>query len=59
MVGTRRSNSIQRAWSLSIGRLPHFSRDMVSVAKPDIVDEVEASDWVPYTDDGNSVRTYP
>ncbi|TVY91936.1 Nitrogen assimilation transcription factor [Lachnellula willkommii] len=44
--------SLDQAWSLSIGRLPHFSRDMVLVAKPDIVDEVEASDWVPYTDDG-------
>ncbi|TVY34716.1 Nitrogen assimilation transcription factor [Lachnellula occidentalis] len=44
--------SLDQAWSLSIGRLPQFSRDLLLVTKPDIVDEVEASDWVPYTDDG-------
>ncbi|TVY43752.1 Nitrogen assimilation transcription factor [Lachnellula subtilissima] len=44
--------SLDQAWSLSIGRLPQFSRDLVLVTKPNIVDEVEASDWVPYTDDG-------
>ncbi|TVY75969.1 Nitrogen assimilation transcription factor nit-4 [Lachnellula suecica] len=44
--------SLDQAWSLSIGRLPHFSRDTKLVTKPAIIDEVEASEWVPYTDDG-------
>jgi hypothetical protein len=46
------SNSISRAWSLSIGRLPHFSRDTKLATKPAIVDHVESSAWIPYTDDG-------
>lgn len=41
-----------RAWSLSIGRLPRFSRDTKLVSKPGVVDHIERSAWMPYTDDG-------
>jgi hypothetical protein len=41
-----------RAWSLNIGRIPHFSRAASLVAKPSIIVEVESSEWVPYTDQG-------
>jgi hypothetical protein len=44
--------TLSRAWSLSIGRLPHFSRDTKLATKPAIVDHVESSAWIPYTDDG-------
>lgn len=44
--------SLDQAWSLSIGRLPHFSRDTKLATKPAIVDHVESSAWIPYTDDG-------
>src|SRR4051794_11927176 len=44
-----------RCWSLSIGKLPHFSRDIKLVAKPAIVDHIEASPWIPYTDDGDGL----
>ncbi|RDW66969.1 hypothetical protein BP5796_09718 [Coleophoma crateriformis] len=44
--------SLDQAWSLSIGRLPRFSKDTNLVAKPDIIDHVERSSWIPYTDDG-------
>jgi len=27
------------------------------VTKPQIIEEVEAADWVPYTDDGNSIQS--
>jgi hypothetical protein len=47
------------AWSISIGGLPHFSRDIKLVTKPQIIEEVEATDWVPYTDDGNSIQRLP
>lgn len=42
-----------RAWSVCVGRLPHFSKDTKLMAKPAIVDQVERSSWVPYTDDGD------
>lgn len=35
--------------------MPHFSRDMTPVSKPAIVDHVEASPWIPYTDDGDGL----
>ncbi|KAH8790390.1 fungal-specific transcription factor domain-containing protein [Hyaloscypha sp. PMI_1271] len=44
--------SLDQAWSLSIGRLPHFSRDTKLATKPAIVDHVESAAWIPYTDDG-------
>jgi hypothetical protein len=46
---------LSRAWSLSIGRLPHFSRDTKLATKPAIVDHVESSAWIPYTDDGKYI----
>ena len=50
------SSDSLRAWSLSIGRLPHFSRETKLATKPAIVDHVESSAWIPYTDDGQSLR---
>jgi hypothetical protein len=47
--------TLSRAWSLSIGRLPHFSRDTKLATKPAIVDHVESSAWIPYTDDGKYI----
>ncbi|KAG9231821.1 fungal-specific transcription factor domain-containing protein [Amylocarpus encephaloides] len=44
--------SLDQAWSLSIGRLPQFSKDLQLVTKPEIIDHIESSHWVPYTDDG-------
>jgi hypothetical protein len=41
-----------RAWSLNVGRIPHFSRSVKLISKPSIIDEVESSEWVPYTDEG-------
>lgn len=46
--------TLPRAWSLSIGRLPHFSRDTRLATKPAIVEHIESSAWIPYTDDGKS-----
>ena len=42
-----------RAWSVSIGRLPNFSKETILMAKPAIEEHIEKSAWVPYTDDGN------
>lgn len=44
--------SLDQCWSLCIGKLPQFSRDTNLIAKPSIVDHIEASPWIPYTDDG-------
>ncbi|KAA8567599.1 hypothetical protein EYC84_008074 [Monilinia fructicola] len=44
--------SLDQAWSLTIGRIPHFSHYTKLTVKPSIVDSVEASPWIPYTDDG-------
>ncbi|CAL3970830.1 unnamed protein product [Diplocarpon coronariae] len=44
--------SLDQVWSMAIGRLPHFSRNARLVTKPPIVDNVESSSWVPYTDNG-------
>jgi hypothetical protein len=35
-----------------VGRIPHFSRAARPIAKPAIIDEVESSEWLPYTDEG-------
>ncbi|KAE8441718.1 hypothetical protein EG329_004504 [Mollisiaceae sp. DMI_Dod_QoI] len=40
------------AWSLSIGRLPHFARSLKVITKPALIEHVEVSSWVPYTDNG-------
>ena len=42
----------RRALCLSVGKIPHFSRSVKLVSKPAIMEEVELSEWVPYTDDG-------
>ncbi|TAQ84972.1 hypothetical protein B7494_g6707 [Chlorociboria aeruginascens] len=44
--------SLDQAWSLSIGRLPHSSRHIKLMTKPAVIGHIEASSWVPYTDDG-------
>ncbi|KAF4626739.1 hypothetical protein G7Y89_g11418 [Cudoniella acicularis] len=44
--------SLDQAWSLSIGRLPQFSRDTKLVTKLAIIDHIEATHWIPYNDDG-------
>jgi hypothetical protein len=35
-----------------VGRIPHFSQVARLVAKPSIIDEVESTEWLPYTDEG-------
>ncbi|PVH86370.1 hypothetical protein DL98DRAFT_582939 [Cadophora sp. DSE1049] len=49
--------SLDQVWSMSIGRLPHFSRNARLVTKPPIVEHIEATSWVPYTDDGAPLET--
>ncbi|KFY05408.1 hypothetical protein O988_00019 [Pseudogymnoascus sp. VKM F-3808] len=44
--------ALDQAWSISIGRLPNFSKETILMAKPTIVDDIEKSFWVPYTDSG-------
>ncbi|CAG8977768.1 hypothetical protein HYALB_00011153 [Hymenoscyphus albidus] len=51
--------SLDQAWSLSIGRIPQFSRDIKLAAKPKIVAHVEASNWIPYTDDAGEPLERP
>lgn len=41
-----------RAWSLATGRISHLSRSVPQVPKPAIIDAIESSEWIPYTDDG-------
>jgi hypothetical protein len=41
------------AWSLATGSLPQCSCFPHLPPKPAIIDDIEASLWVPYTDDGN------
>ncbi|PBP26673.1 fungal specific transcription factor domain-containing protein [Diplocarpon rosae] len=48
--------SLDQVWSMTIGRLPHFSRNARLVSKPPIVDNVESSAWVPYTDNGAALE---
>jgi len=49
--------SLDQVWSMSIGRLPHFSRNAKLVTKPPIVEHIESTSWVPYTDDGAPLAT--
>ncbi|KAF7953392.1 uncharacterized protein EAE97_000791 [Botrytis byssoidea] len=44
--------SLDQAWSLTIGRVPLFSHITQLNVKPAIVSSIEASAWIPYTDDG-------
>ncbi|RFU28584.1 hypothetical protein B7463_g7759, partial [Scytalidium lignicola] len=43
--------SLDQAWSISIGRLPHYSHHLTVISKPAIIDHIEAASWIPYTDD--------
>lgn len=40
------------AWSLATGSLPQGSSYIKLPPKPSIIDDIEASLWIPYTDDG-------
>ena len=40
------------AWSLATGSLPQCSAFPQLPPKPAIIDDIEASLWIPYTDDG-------
>lgn len=42
------------AWSLATGSLPQSSVFPHLPVKPGIIADIEASLWVPYTDDGKS-----
>src|SRR3569833_24953 len=42
------------AWSLATGSLPQCSCFPHLPPKPGIIDDIEASLWIPYTDDGKS-----
>ncbi|PFH60922.1 hypothetical protein XA68_18542 [Ophiocordyceps unilateralis] len=44
--------ALDSAWSLATGSLPQCSRFPCLPSKPIIISDVEASLWVPYTDDG-------
>ncbi|RDA82575.1 hypothetical protein CP532_3067 [Ophiocordyceps camponoti-leonardi (nom. inval.)] len=44
--------ALDSAWSLATGSLPQCSRFPCLPPKPTIIGDVEASLWVPYTDDG-------
>ncbi|KAB8295818.1 hypothetical protein EYC80_008640 [Monilinia laxa] len=44
--------SLDQAWSLTIGRIPQFSDHTKLTVKPSLVDSIEVSSWIPYTDDG-------
>ncbi|KAL2261580.1 hypothetical protein VTK26DRAFT_3843 [Humicola hyalothermophila] len=44
--------ALDHAWSLATGSLPQCSRFPRLPPKPAIIDDIEASLWIPYTDDG-------
>ncbi|KAJ2903912.1 hypothetical protein MKZ38_009147 [Zalerion maritima] len=44
--------ALDHAWSLATGSLPQCSCFPILPPKPAIIDDIEASLWVPYTDDG-------
>ncbi|RCI16526.1 hypothetical protein L249_1685 [Ophiocordyceps polyrhachis-furcata BCC 54312] len=44
--------ALDSAWSLATGSLPQCSRFPCLPPKPTIIGDIEASLWVPYTDDG-------
>ncbi|KAK4231468.1 nitrogen assimilation transcription factor nit-4 [Podospora fimiseda] len=53
--------ALDHAWSLATGSLPQSSVFLRVPPKPAIIDDIEASLWIPYTDDGKGVaiRTIP
>ncbi|RYP10836.1 hypothetical protein DL764_000388 [Monosporascus ibericus] len=44
--------ALDHAWSLATGSLPQCSAFPQLPPKPAIIDDIEASLWIPYTDDG-------
>ncbi|KIH87367.1 c6 zinc finger domain containing protein [Sporothrix brasiliensis 5110] len=44
--------ALDHAWSLATGSLPQCSCFPLLPPKPAIIDGIEASHWIPYTDDG-------
>lgn len=44
--------ALDHAWSLATGSLPQCSCFPILSPKPAIIDDIEASLWIPYTDDG-------
>ncbi|ORY55713.1 fungal-specific transcription factor domain-containing protein [Pseudomassariella vexata] len=46
--------ALDHAWSLATGSLPQCSCFPRLPPKPAIIDDVEASLWIPYTDDGSN-----
>jgi len=50
--------SLDEAWSLCSGKLPHFSASTNLIVKPAIIQEVESAPWILYTDDGASLEQH-
>ncbi|KAK3947755.1 fungal-specific transcription factor domain-containing protein [Pseudoneurospora amorphoporcata] len=47
--------ALDHAWSLATGSLPQCSCFPQLPPKPAIIDDIEASLWIPYTDDGKNL----
>ncbi|CAP67700.1 uncharacterized protein PODANS_1_15900 [Podospora anserina S mat+] len=47
--------ALDHAWSLATGTLPQCSCFPRLPPKPAIIDDIEASLWIPYTDDGKGI----
>ncbi|KAM7205224.1 Zn(2)-Cys(6) zinc finger domain protein [Rhypophila sp. PSN 637] len=47
--------ALDHAWSLATGSLPQCSCFPRLPPKPAIIDDIEASLWIPYTDDGEAI----
>ena len=52
LISSAATNEALSAWSLATGSLPQCSCFPHLPPKPAIIDDIEASLWVPYTDDG-------
>ncbi|KAL5906793.1 hypothetical protein ACKVV1_011197 [Pyricularia oryzae] len=48
--------ALDHAWSLATGSLPQVSCFLQLPPKPGIIDDIEASLWIPYTEDGTSLQ---
>ncbi|KAL8407394.1 hypothetical protein RB594_006289 [Gaeumannomyces avenae] len=48
--------ALDHAWSLATGSLPQSSSFIKLPPKPNIIDDIEASLWIPYTDDGTPLQ---
>ncbi|KAL2134576.1 hypothetical protein VTI74DRAFT_11398 [Chaetomium olivicolor] len=48
--------ALDHAWSLATGSLPQCSCFPRLPPKPAIIDDIEASVWIPYTDDGTPLQ---